>query len=454
MPPKEKVKTSEEEEKKTGFIENPFNEEEGVLDFEVKAVKEASSSNDHKWEMANISLMRPPFQLVMVAPTNTGKSTVLVNLLKRKQFGYADYFKRVRVFSKSLLTDGIWAVLTDEQLGDSYEEYNADRLLKDWEEQKKAVEKDGRDAHPELWIFDDMAAELMNRGGKPTPIMSLYMRARHTNISVVVTSQKYRLITSAVRTNARWMILFNITNQAELKQIYEELGIEDNYKEMRNLFRAAWKHSRFSFVNAHLGEPRVEDRYFVDFNKKLTADGKVIPLKKMLKVDNTEERRMSKPPQPEPEEDFNTKPEPEPEKSLKRKREEITPSPPEAHKKSPQEPQNEREPEPEPSSDSESDSESECSSPPSPIATRPESESESESDSEPESEPDSEPDSESDSESDSANSDSESSLPCSESEDSGYDTSSDSESSSASECELEILVRRKDGSLCKKLVNK
>lgn len=269
----------------SAFIPVPFKGDKPD-DFEVRPVDDALSSNDTSFQLANDSLVQPPFQMVVVSPTNSGKSTMIVNLITRKQFGYADYFTRVRVWSESLCTDNIWQVLTDKQLGDSFDEYDEEKIREVWDEQKERVLSEGREKHRELWIFDDMVSNLKKGSGgtKSNVIMDLYMRGRHTNISIIVTSQSYKMMPTTTRKNARWLILFQITNLEELKAIYNELGIEPTFRDFRQMCAKVWEH-KYAFVNSHIFEPRIEDRYFFNFTHQITPQLEFKPLETRA-VDN------------------------------------------------------------------------------------------------------------------------------------------------------------------------
>ena len=270
------------------YIANPFaSVKEG--DFEIHAAEGVSSSNDVFFQKANESLPSPPFQMVMVAPTNTGKSTTIVNMLKRDLFGYKKYFTKIRIFSESLTTDAIWQTLTDEQLRDSFDTIDDDEIREVWEEQQESFEEDGRDAHRELWIFDDAISKLKKgSNSKPSAVMDVYMRGRHSNISVIVTSQFYKLLPTIIRKNMRYLILYNITNKDEVKALYSEVSVQPSFKDFNKLCKTAWK-QKYHFLNIHLAEPDMEKRYFLNFSHRINPDTLALEPLKGQKVDNSSE---------------------------------------------------------------------------------------------------------------------------------------------------------------------
>lgn len=270
------------------FVAEPF-PSVGENDFSIHAAEGVSSSNDLFFQKANDSLPSPPFQMVMVAPTNTGKSTTIVNLLKRDVFGYKDYFTKVRVFSESLTTDPIWQTLTDEQLADSFDTIDDDEIRHVWDTQKEAFEKDGRDAHRELWIFDDAISKLKKgSNSKPSAVMDVYMRGRHSNISPIVTTQFYKLLPTVIRKNMRYLILYNITNKDEVKALYSEVSVQPTFKDFNKICKTAWQ-KKFNFLNIHLAEPDMEKRYFLNFTDRIDPTTLALEPLKGVKVDNTSE---------------------------------------------------------------------------------------------------------------------------------------------------------------------
>ncbi len=72
-------------------------------DLKILQVKKINKADEYK----NIKspLPKPPFCLALVAPTKSGKSNLIVNLLKNTYFGYDDIFKETYYISPTVNLD-------------------------------------------------------------------------------------------------------------------------------------------------------------------------------------------------------------------------------------------------------------------------------------------------------------------------------------------------------------
>ena len=75
------------------------------------------------------------------------------------------------------------------------------------------------------------------------------MNGRHLNLSSIITSQKFSLIQTGIRSNVSGAILFN-TNSKELDLIAEDFSYYDNKRDFVKLFRSTTKEKNsFLVVN-------------------------------------------------------------------------------------------------------------------------------------------------------------------------------------------------------------
>lgn len=195
-------------------------------------------------------LPQPPFRMVFNAQSNSGKSTVIANLILRKE-GYAGYFKsdRIHIFSPNLLVDDIWENLSDDTLGVSFDDFNMADLLALWEESKREIEKEGKKKdNARLIIVDDSIDKIFNRNGKPQGLEAMYTKARHDNISMIVSSQSYNLIPKTIRTNLNALLIFRLYNQKELVDIYKEHGGTMPMKEFFSMVQKVWSEKKYNFL--------------------------------------------------------------------------------------------------------------------------------------------------------------------------------------------------------------
>lgn len=205
-------------------------------------------------------LPRPPISQIVNAQSKSGKTNYLINLLQENRYG--KYFQKVYVFSETCKHDPKWAhFLTSVPDPEKFEFYDGfgpeekgefNRL---YEEMREEVEKDGQaDENARLFIMDDVAGELFNRGGKPTVVQHAFMRLRHINGSIIVTSQEYMMLPKTVRVNTNHLILFEMNNRKERKTVATEHGNGLSEREFNDLTNQVWK-DRYSFLFIDYGQP-------------------------------------------------------------------------------------------------------------------------------------------------------------------------------------------------------
>jgi phage pi2 protein 07 len=86
-------------------------------------------------------MMQLPFRLIVIAPTSSGKSTMIHNLLSKPQFNYKQVFKNnIFLFSPSNKFDEVLDSLKikDENKKDFMDEEFIENIM---EEQKELIEK-------------------------------------------------------------------------------------------------------------------------------------------------------------------------------------------------------------------------------------------------------------------------------------------------------------------------
>ena len=108
-------------------------------------------------------MMQLPFRLIVIAPTSSGKSTMIHNLLSKSQFNYKQVFKNnIFLFSPSNNFDEVLDSLKikDENKKDFMDEEFIENIM---EEQKELIEKNNKSkATHILMIFDDVVLQIKN----------------------------------------------------------------------------------------------------------------------------------------------------------------------------------------------------------------------------------------------------------------------------------------------------
>jgi hypothetical protein len=86
----------------------------------------------------------PPFRMCVYANSFSGKSTMICNILKKKQFGYKDYFKdNIFLLSKTVEQDDIYNCLKlkEENIKKSFDEDFINSMMEEQEENIKNMVK-------------------------------------------------------------------------------------------------------------------------------------------------------------------------------------------------------------------------------------------------------------------------------------------------------------------------
>jgi len=93
-----------------------------------------------------------------VAPTNSGKTNLIINLLNRKVF-YRKKFDYIILISSTVAIDPLWK--RAKGIDEAYEGYNDSIIVNLIQRQKDTLEKEGREETPNvLLILDDVIDQI------------------------------------------------------------------------------------------------------------------------------------------------------------------------------------------------------------------------------------------------------------------------------------------------------
>ena len=206
MPPK-KIKTDG---KPTGQIENLYE----------KIPKELLD----KVENPNFNLhhLKLPFRMCIVAPSGSGKTNFLVNLLSIMSSGKGT-FASIYIITR-----------------------NADEPLYKWIQTKsdQIIIKEGLSNTPPLDKFDKELNHLvvwddLVLAKDLTMVENYYIRARKLNVSVIFISQSYFKIPKIIRNNCSYMVLLKLSGNREVSLILSEFGLGVSKEQLIALYEYA-----------------------------------------------------------------------------------------------------------------------------------------------------------------------------------------------------------------------
>jgi hypothetical protein len=164
----------------------------------------------HKTQNPNFNLhkLNIPFRMCLVAPSGSGKTNFLLNL--------------IHLFSKGEGTFASIYIITA----------NADEPLYKWLQSisDRIIIKEGIQNTPKLDDFDKDQNSLvvwddLVLSKDLSMVEKYYIRARKLNVSVIFISQSYFKIPKIIRNNCNYMVLLKLSGQREVNIILSEFGL-------------------------------------------------------------------------------------------------------------------------------------------------------------------------------------------------------------------------------------
>lgn len=168
--------------------------------------------------------------MIAVAPSSSGKTTRIVELLTEKRFGLKQTFgKNVFVFSATSHLDPKWKKVKKAQHKGTNVLGVIPELFAEQEKWHEAMEK-----RPDLklqmtnvlLVFDDMISTIdrMRDGEASNLLLKLFTMGRHFGFSIILTTQSLKRCPKVLREQASHWLLFRALNRGQLKEFAEEFG--------------------------------------------------------------------------------------------------------------------------------------------------------------------------------------------------------------------------------------
>lgn len=228
---------------------------------EIKIKAPASSTASSKADNDKIPsiLFQTPFRVLIVAPSNSGKTVLISNLISNPELPYRKIFrKNIFIFSSTFsLVDESFSMSDNIEPANIYDEYDEGSVMEIVNEQIDHIKKLGKKKCADLlFIFDDIISDLPAK--RQSTMNKLFFSARHYKISILLLSQQYKMCPRPVRLNASDIILFQTGNRSEIKIISDEQAIDSN--QFIKIYNDATSEP-FSFLTIHNKLPVNNGRY-------------------------------------------------------------------------------------------------------------------------------------------------------------------------------------------------
>ncbi len=160
--------------------------------------------------------------MLVLGMAGAGKSSFIYSFYNHWT---ANYFDELVVFCATKDSAETWSSLKQRNIVVLHEYTDAvlEKYLKDLEqEQIKRIREKKYPLRVSI-LFDDMAGANITRVSKPTAVDRLALNCRHYNVFLVITSQRFRLISNTLRQNTHYVVLYK-TARPDLERVAEEFA--------------------------------------------------------------------------------------------------------------------------------------------------------------------------------------------------------------------------------------
>jgi hypothetical protein len=174
------------------------------------------------------------FMLISGKPAS-GKTSLILNLIAKKNKCYNSRFDRIYVYSPSLITlkDDPFGELPDNQLHSEITKENLEQALSEIANTGEKI----------LFIMDDTVND-MKKVGVLQILNKMLMNRRHLagaggSCSFIITTQIYNKVPITLRKTATQVILYSTKNKKEIDTIFDELILipkDDYYQILKYCF--------------------------------------------------------------------------------------------------------------------------------------------------------------------------------------------------------------------------
>jgi len=206
-----------------------------------------------------------PCIMTLVAPTKSGKSTILSNLLLREDF-YKGAMDNVTIMSNTIDQDVTSRFL--RKSCDCYTGYD-DNVLAGIIEQQKQFDDEDR---PFIgMVFDDILGSVKRN----SYLNHLVTRSRHYGVGLLAISvQSFKAVGPTIRNNTNAFICCNLQNMSELDKISQEFsGMFGGDDKFRKIYRKATE-NRYDFLFLDLQENPA--RAFRNFEQQIAEGDRLL----------------------------------------------------------------------------------------------------------------------------------------------------------------------------------
>ena len=217
-----------------------------------------------------------PLRDIVLGPSGCGKGILLQNLILDV---YKNCFERIYIWSPSIDIDQTWRPVKQyiekelkvntEKEKCFFNEYHAEDLEKIIQQQHKIADYQKKQDHHKIYqiliIVDDFADEA-NFTRHSKLLHGLFTRGRHSFISSIVATQKFKAINNIIRVNATDLYVFKLRNQGDLDAFLDEVSAVADKKMILEMYQLATQEP-YSFLYVKLTEKNANKMFMNRFHQ-------------------------------------------------------------------------------------------------------------------------------------------------------------------------------------------
>jgi len=170
----------------------------------------------------NLHHLKLPFRMCIVAPSGSGKTNFLCNLIGLFSKGKGT-FQTITIITKN----------KDEPLYKWITSKSDQIVIKEGLSNTPPLDKYDKDFN-HLLVWDDLVLSK-----DLSMVENYYIRARKLNVSVIFISQSYFRIPKIIRNNCSYMVLLKLSGQREVNVILSEFGLGVTKEELIEIYKYA-----------------------------------------------------------------------------------------------------------------------------------------------------------------------------------------------------------------------
>lgn len=214
MPRKKKV---QQEETKT----EPTNNGCGIVNFYERIPQHFMDKVNNP--NFNIHKLKIPMRVCIIAPSGSGKTNFLVNLIEVFSRGNEGSFQSITIITRN----------KDEPLYRWLETLSDQIVIKEGLNNTPPLDKFDKE-YNHLVVWDDL---VLNKD--LSMVEQYYIRARKLNVSVIFLSQSFFRIPKIIRNNCSYMVLLKLSGNREVNIILSEFGLGITKEQLIEIYEYA-----------------------------------------------------------------------------------------------------------------------------------------------------------------------------------------------------------------------